>query len=418
MDLDGTVLDETFQPSPRTAAAIALRRGRRHRLPDRDRAHVHLGAPRRRAARHPPAARLLPGRARRRSRDAARCSCTGRSRRRSRARSCAPCPRSTRGARISTSTTSCTCGRRTRRRVRYSQVAGVPMHVVGAAGRLDRAADDQDRHRRHPETMDALRDELQPLFGSRAFIAKSLPYFLEFAAPGVSKASGLALVADLLGFTAAAGGRARRRRERPRDARLGRLRRSRSRTPTSALIGEADCRDPLGARRRRRAAARGARRCAHAARLRRMLDIRLIRSDTERVRAALARRGGRRPARRGARAGRAPARAADRGRRAARRAQRRRAGDRRGQARRARRGRGDARQPRELRDRAGRARGRAARRSTRPSRRAMLALPNLPHESAADGMREEDAQRARRVEPPEAGVRLRAARPPRPRRRA
>ena len=36
--------------------------------------------------------------------------------------------------------------------------------------------------------MDALRDELQPLFGSRAFVAKSLPYFLEFAAPGVSKA--------------------------------------------------------------------------------------------------------------------------------------------------------------------------------------------------------------------------------------
>ena len=33
-------------------------------------------------------------------------------------------------------------------------------------------------------------------------MAKSLPYFLEFAAPGVSKASGLALVADLLGFTA------------------------------------------------------------------------------------------------------------------------------------------------------------------------------------------------------------------------
>ena len=54
-----------------------------------------------------------------------------------------------------------------------------------------------------PEAMDALRDELQPLFGSRAFVAKSLPYFLEFAAPGVSKASGLALVADLLGFTAA-----------------------------------------------------------------------------------------------------------------------------------------------------------------------------------------------------------------------
>ena len=35
-----------------------------------------------------------------------------------------------------------------------------------------------------------------------ASATQSLPIFLEFAAPGVSKASGLALVADLLGFTA------------------------------------------------------------------------------------------------------------------------------------------------------------------------------------------------------------------------
>jgi hydroxymethylpyrimidine pyrophosphatase-like HAD family hydrolase len=53
------------------------------------------------------------------------------------------------------------------------------------------------------ETMNALRDQMQPLFAGRAFVAKSLPYFLEFAAPGVSKASGLQLVADLLGFGAA-----------------------------------------------------------------------------------------------------------------------------------------------------------------------------------------------------------------------
>ena len=74
---------------------------------------------------------------------------------------------------------------------------------------------------------------MQPLFGSRAFVAKSLPYFLEFAAPGVSKASGLELVAELLGFTAeqaVAVGDAENDREMLDWARSG----SPSRTPTSA----------------------------------------------------------------------------------------------------------------------------------------------------------------------------------------
>ena len=82
--------------------------------------------------------------------------------------------------------------------------------------------------------MDALRERLLPRFGERAFIAKSLPYFLEFAAPGVSKASGCERVAELLGFTAADGVAVRRRRERPRDAGVGRLRRGGRGRPTSA----------------------------------------------------------------------------------------------------------------------------------------------------------------------------------------
>ncbi len=40
-------------------------------------------------------------------------------------------------------------------------------------------------------------------FGDRLFISKSLPYFLEFASPEVSKGSGLAFLAERLGFTAA-----------------------------------------------------------------------------------------------------------------------------------------------------------------------------------------------------------------------
>jgi len=51
-----------------------------------------------------------------------------------------------------------------------------------------------------PAALDALEAELKPRFAGRLFIAKSLPYFLEFAHPDVSKASGLAFVAARLGF--------------------------------------------------------------------------------------------------------------------------------------------------------------------------------------------------------------------------
>ena len=37
-------------------------------------------------------------------------------------------------------------------------------------------------------------------FAGRLYISKSLPYFLEFASPEVTKASGLAFVAEQLGF--------------------------------------------------------------------------------------------------------------------------------------------------------------------------------------------------------------------------
>jgi Cof subfamily protein (haloacid dehalogenase superfamily) len=52
-----------------------------------------------------------------------------------------------------------------------------------------------------PSELDALEAELKPRFAGRLFVSKSLPYFLEFAHPDVSKGSGLAFVADLLGFT-------------------------------------------------------------------------------------------------------------------------------------------------------------------------------------------------------------------------
>jgi Cof subfamily protein (haloacid dehalogenase superfamily) len=51
-----------------------------------------------------------------------------------------------------------------------------------------------------PGALDELEAELKPRFGGRLFISKSLPYFLEFAHPDVSKGSGLAFVAERLGF--------------------------------------------------------------------------------------------------------------------------------------------------------------------------------------------------------------------------
>ena len=53
-----------------------------------------------------------------------------------------------------------------------------------------------------PSAMDALEIVMKAQFGSRLYIAKSLPQFLEFAAPSVTKAAGLAFVAEGLGFAA------------------------------------------------------------------------------------------------------------------------------------------------------------------------------------------------------------------------
>jgi len=51
-----------------------------------------------------------------------------------------------------------------------------------------------------PAALDELEAELEPHFAGRLFISKSLPYFLEFAHPDVSKGSGLEFVAGRLGF--------------------------------------------------------------------------------------------------------------------------------------------------------------------------------------------------------------------------
>ena len=49
--------------------------------------------------------------------------------------------------------------------------------------------------------MDGLEVEMKARFGDRLYISKSLPHFLEFAGPDVTKAAGLAFVAERLGFS-------------------------------------------------------------------------------------------------------------------------------------------------------------------------------------------------------------------------
>jgi Cof subfamily protein (haloacid dehalogenase superfamily) len=53
-----------------------------------------------------------------------------------------------------------------------------------------------------PEALDGLEVEMKARFDGRLYVSKSLPFFLEFASPRVTKASGVAFVGELLGFTA------------------------------------------------------------------------------------------------------------------------------------------------------------------------------------------------------------------------
>src|SRR5262249_38877463 len=87
--------------------------------------------------------------------------------------------------------------------LRYARTAQVDLHVVGDL--LDWISEPTTKLVTvgDPARLDVLRDEMIAQFGGRAFIAKSLAFFLEFAAPGVSKGSALDFVSERLGFTPA-----------------------------------------------------------------------------------------------------------------------------------------------------------------------------------------------------------------------
>jgi Cof subfamily protein (haloacid dehalogenase superfamily) len=83
---------------------------------------------------------------------------------------------------------------------RYADFQHLEIHAVGDLRKwLDRDPTKLGADR-DPDALDELEEELVPRFAGRLFISKSLPYFLEFAHPDVSKGSGLAFVAERLGF--------------------------------------------------------------------------------------------------------------------------------------------------------------------------------------------------------------------------
>ena len=83
---------------------------------------------------------------------------------------------------------------------RYAGFQSIPLHPVGdLAEWLSEpptklvAIDD-------PDVLDVVEVRMKERFAGRLYISKSLPYFLEFASPEVTKASGLSFLADRLGF--------------------------------------------------------------------------------------------------------------------------------------------------------------------------------------------------------------------------
>jgi Cof subfamily protein (haloacid dehalogenase superfamily) len=52
-----------------------------------------------------------------------------------------------------------------------------------------------------PHALDGLEVEMKAHFGSRLYISKSLPHFLEFASPAVHKGAGLDFAAERVGFS-------------------------------------------------------------------------------------------------------------------------------------------------------------------------------------------------------------------------
>jgi Cof subfamily protein (haloacid dehalogenase superfamily) len=84
---------------------------------------------------------------------------------------------------------------------RYAGFQNLPLHEVGDLAAWLAAPPTKLVAIDDPDVLDGLEASMKKRFAGRLYISKSLPFFLEFANPDVTKASGLAFVAEHLGFT-------------------------------------------------------------------------------------------------------------------------------------------------------------------------------------------------------------------------
>jgi Cof subfamily protein (haloacid dehalogenase superfamily) len=83
---------------------------------------------------------------------------------------------------------------------RYAGFQDIPLHAVGDLAAWLTEPPTKLVAIDEPEILDGLEARLKQRFAGRLYISKSLPYFLELASPEVTKGSGLAFLAEHLGF--------------------------------------------------------------------------------------------------------------------------------------------------------------------------------------------------------------------------
>jgi Cof subfamily protein (haloacid dehalogenase superfamily) len=83
----------------------------------------------------------------------------------------------------------------------YAGFQGLEIHVVGSLLDWLSAPPTKLVCVGDPLGLDGVEVRMKAHFGERMYISKSLPYFLEFAAPGVTKGAGLDFLAAHMGFS-------------------------------------------------------------------------------------------------------------------------------------------------------------------------------------------------------------------------
>ena len=84
---------------------------------------------------------------------------------------------------------------------RYAGFQNLPLHEVGDLTAWLSAPPTKLVAIDDPDLLDGLEVRMKARFDGRLYISKSLPFFLEFASPEVTKGSGLGFLAEHLGFT-------------------------------------------------------------------------------------------------------------------------------------------------------------------------------------------------------------------------